>query len=320
MALPSPFWDPDRHADRRPFLLARNAILRAIRGFFETQGFVEVDPSVLQVSPGNEAHLHAFRTEYRSTDGAARLPLYLHTSPEFACKKLLAAGETRLFSFAHVFRNREHGALHHPEFTMLEWYRVEAPYEVLMEDCAGLLRVAARAAGTGVLSFEGRSVDPALPFERLTVAEAFARHAGIDLLASIAADGGSRCEELARMAHAAGIRTAADDGWADIFARVLVERIEPRLGHGQASILDEYPVSEAALARQKPGDRRVAQRFELYAAGSSSPTASASSPIRTSNAAASSSRWRRRRASTASATPWTRISWPRSRRCRRPAA
>ncbi len=143
---PSPWWDARIHGDRRPFLLARGRILAALRRWFEGEGFLEVETSALQVSPGNETHLHAFATELIEPDGSRR-PLYLHTSPEFACKKLLAAGESRIFTFAPVFRNRERGALHHPAFTMLEWYRAGEPYERLMEDCAALLRIAAEAAG-----------------------------------------------------------------------------------------------------------------------------------------------------------------------------
>lgn len=261
-----PFWRRDLHAARRPRLLARNRILAAMRRFFEAESFVEVDMPALQVSPGNEAHLHAFATEISTTDG---LPsqLYLHTSPEFACKKLLAAGEPRLFTFAHVFRNRERGALHHPEFTMLEWYRAGAPYETLMADCAALLGAAADAAGATRLAFRGLEADPFAAPERLTLADAFSRFAGIDLLATIAADGATDRENLAAQAKAAGIRIADDDVFADVFSRVLVERIEPRLGIGRPTILCEYPVSEAALARPKASDPRVAERFELYACG-----------------------------------------------------
>src|SRR5205085_3293037 len=136
----------DRHADRRPFLMARNRISRAVRGWFEGQGFVEVEPAALAVSPGNEAHLHAFETQALTTAGE-RTPLYLHTSPEFACKKLLAAGETAIFTLGKVWRNRERGPRHHPEFTMLEWYRAGAAYARLMEDCAAVLDLAAEAAG-----------------------------------------------------------------------------------------------------------------------------------------------------------------------------
>ena len=264
---PSPWWDPRVHADRRPFLLGRGRVRAALRRWFEHRGFVEVDPSILQVSPGNEAHLHAFATALAAPDGAGTAPLYLHTSPEFACKKLLAAGEERLFTFAHVFRNRERGPLHHPEFTMLEWYRAHEPYEALMADCAELLAAAAEAAGARQLAFRGRTVDPAAAPERLTVAEAFRAFAGIDLLATVDGAGGTDREGLARAAAAASVRVADDDTWADVFSRALVDRVEPRLGLGRATILAEYPVAEAALARPKPGDPRVAERFELYACG-----------------------------------------------------
>jgi lysyl-tRNA synthetase class 2 len=248
------------HADRRPFLLARARILAALRRWFEGNGFLEVEASALQVSPGNEAHLHAFKTELIDPDGTRR-PLYLHTSPEFACKKLLAAGEKRIFTFAPVFRNRERSALHHPAFTMLEWYRAEEPYERLMEDCAALLGVAAEAAGATALQFAGRNADPFAAPERTTVAAAFARFAGIDLMASLGGDG------LARAARAAGIRVADDDTWADVFSRILVARIEPELGNRRATLLTEYPAELAALARPRPADPRVAERFELYACG-----------------------------------------------------
>jgi lysyl-tRNA synthetase class 2 len=169
-------------------------------------------------------------------------------------KKLLAAGEDRIVAFAGVFRNREQGALHAPEFTMVEWYRAGAPYEAIMNDCAALLALAG-----DMLRWRGREADARAAPERLTVAEAFARYAGIDL----AATNGDRD----RFAAVAGVRVAGDDTWSDIFSRVLSERIEPRLGIGRATLLTEYPVSEAALARAKPGDPTVAERFELYACG-----------------------------------------------------
>ncbi len=262
----SPWWDPSVHADRRPFLLARAKIVAALRAHFADSGFIEVEPPALQVSPSNEAHLHAFATELIAPDGARR-PLYLHTSPEFACKKLLAAGETRIVSFAKVYRNRERGALHHPEFTMLEWYRAREPYTVLMQDCADILAVAAKAAGTATMSFRGKSIDPFAAPERLTVSEAFARHAGIDVLATLQQDGAPDRGAFAAAARAKDIRIAEDDTWSDIFSRVLVEKIEPHLGLGRATILDEYPVCEAALARKSARDPRVAERFELYACG-----------------------------------------------------
>ncbi|MGA8470507.1 MAG: EF-P lysine aminoacylase EpmA, partial [Pseudolabrys sp.] len=215
--------------------------------------------------PGNETHLHAFATELIGPGGECR-SLYLHTSPEFACKKLLAAGETRVVNFARVFRNRERGVLHHPEFTMLEWYRANETYEVLMDDCAALLAETAGAAGTKEFRFRGKAVDPYAAPERLTVAHAFARYAEIDLLATICGDQGDKTM-LAAEAARIGVATASDDTWGDIFSRILAERVDPRLGIGRATLLYEYPLPLAALARPKPDSDKVAERFELYACG-----------------------------------------------------
>jgi lysyl-tRNA synthetase class 2 len=273
MPADTPWWAPHIHADRRPFLMGRTRITTALRAFFAARDFIEVEAAILQVSPGNEAHLHAFATEL-VTPAAQPARLYLHTSPEFAAKKLLAAGERRIFEFARVFRNRERGALHHPEFTLLEWYRAHEPYEAVMDDCAALLAVAARAAGTERIAFRGRTADPFASPERLTVADAFLRFAGIDLLATLGAPEDARetphegdRDALAAQATAAGVRCTEDDSWSDIFSRVLVERIEPNLGIGRATLLDEYPAVEAALARPKLSDPRVAERFELYVCG-----------------------------------------------------
>jgi len=262
----SPWWSARRHADRRPLLLARNRIQAALRGWLASQDFTEVDPAALQVSPGNEAHLHAFATTAIGTDAVAR-SMYLHTSPEFAMKKLLAAGERRIHAFSHVWRNRERGVLHSPEFTMLEWYRANEDYTVLMQDCATFLRLAAEAAGASQLRYKDRTCDPFAPMERLSVAEAFLRHAGIDLLATIRADGTTDEAAMRRALGAAGVRAAADDTWSDMLARVLVDRVEPHLGHGRMTVLDHYPTAEAALARPVAGDARLAERFELYACG-----------------------------------------------------
>lgn len=263
---PETWWRPERHTDRRPSLLARNRVKAALRGWFEAEGFVEVEGAALQVSPGNETHLHAFATGLRSVDGSAS-ELYLHTSPEFALKKLLAAGESKIFDFARVFRNRERSALHAPEFTMLEWYRAGEGYEALMADCGLILRRAAAAAGSACLSHRGREADPDLEPERLTVADAFRREAGIDLLATVTPDGQPLRDALAEAASARGIRVAPDDGWSDVFSRVMAERIEPAIGNGRATLLCDYPLPEAALARPKAADRRLAERFELFACG-----------------------------------------------------
>lgn len=249
---PSPYWDRERHADRKPFLDARAAILRAVRTWFEAQGFTEAEPAMLVGSPGAETHIDAFEIDGR----------YLHTSPEFAMKKLLAAGESRIFQFAPVFRAREASPLHAGEFAMLEWYRSGEDYTALMADCSDMLRLAAEIGERSVFSCRGRTCDATLEPERLSLVEAFHRHAGIDLSLSL-----EDRDAFAAAAAQADTRIAPDDTWSDVFSRVLSERIEPHLGVGRPTILDRYPVSEAALARPCPDDPRLAERFELYVCG-----------------------------------------------------
>ncbi len=256
----TPWWHPDSHADRRPFLLARGRIRAALHGWFEGQGFTEVECGQLQVSPGNETHLHAFATQQLTEHGAAR-QMYLHTSPEFASKKLLAAGETRIVDFARVFRNRETGPLHAPEFTMVEWYRAGASLVDVMADTAQLARVAART-GQGHLSWRGRLCDPKAAPEYLTLHDAFARYCQIDLTAVL-----EDRDAFAAAARRLGLAPRADDQWTDIFSSVLVSHIEPKLGEDRLTFLHRYPVCEAALARAAPDDPRFAERFELYACG-----------------------------------------------------
>lgn len=257
----SPFWDRSIHQDRRPRLLARARIRAALRAYFEGEGFVEVEPAALQVSPGNEAHIGGFATDFVTLTGT-RQRYYLHSSPEFACKKLLAAGENRIYALTPVWRNGERGPLHHPEFTMLEWYRAHTPYGALIADCRVILELAAKIAGVRSFSFRGITCDPFAEPERLTLWEAFARFAEIDLVACL--------EDRAKLAAEAKrleIRVAEDDHWSDLFSKILSDRIEPHLGQGRATVLDLYPLSEAALAQPAPQDPRFAERFELYVCG-----------------------------------------------------
>lgn len=256
-----PFWTRQRHAARRPGLLVRARLKGAIRAHLEAQDFLEVETGIVQVSPGNETHLHAFAAEWVDASANAQRG-YLHTSPEFGMKKLLAAGEKRIYQFAPVFRAREISRLHSPEFTMLEWYRSGEDYTALMDDCADLLKLAADAGGWHLFSFRGRQCDVTAAPERLSLVGAFQRYAGIDLEALLADRDG-----FAAAAEGIGIRVAADDGWTDIFSRILSEKIEPNLGVGKPTILDRYPVSEAALARPCPDNGGFAERFELYVCG-----------------------------------------------------
>ncbi|MDE2447233.1 MAG: EF-P lysine aminoacylase GenX [Alphaproteobacteria bacterium] len=256
------WFHPSRHQDRRPFLLARNQIIAAMRGWFDAQGFLEVDTPALQISPGNEAHLHAFKTTLIGNDGGG-VDRYLHTSPEFACKKLLAAGETRIFNLGHVFRNRERTLTHAPEFTMLEWYRASEDYRQIIEDALALVRLAAETVGQKQFSWRGRVCDPQVDAEYLSVAAAFMKFAGVDLLATLKGHQPDR-DALAAQSPVA---FQADESWSDIFSRILVEKVEPHLGIGRITVLYEYPACEAALARVCAHDDRVAERFELYACG-----------------------------------------------------
>ena len=275
---PEPWWKPEQLARRRSALEARGRILGATRTFFAEREFVEVETPALQTSPGMEAHLRAFQTELREPFGQGKRALYLHTSPEFAMKKLLAGGMKRIFQIARVFRNEERSALHHPEFTMLEWYRAgesqrvnkdallpgraEATLADLMDDCEALVRACAVAAGAKTLAWQGQASDPHLPWRRLSVADAFAEYAGFDLLALTGDVPGLR-----RAAKRIGITPGEKDDWDDIFFRVFLEKIEPHLGVPAPTILHGYPASMAALARLSDQDPRVAERFELYVAG-----------------------------------------------------
>ncbi len=225
---PSPWWEKARHKDRRPFLEVRAAIQRAVREWFWAQGFTEAEPNMLTISPGAETHIDAFEVDGR----------YLHTSPEFAMKKLLAAGERKLFFLGKTWRRGESGSLHAPEFTMIEWYRANAPYEEIMDDCVEIVRVAARAAGAAMLTWRERSCDPFTAAERISVRDAFAQLSPVPMPSDV-----------------------------DAFSAALVQHVEPQLGIGAMTLLKEYPISQAALARRSVHDAGVAERFELYACG-----------------------------------------------------
>lgn len=262
----SPWWAPNRHADRRPILIGRNKIELAVRSYFANRDFVLVDPPGLQRSPGNETHLHAFATQMIGNDGLEET-MYLHTSPEFSMKKLLAAGERRIASIGHVWRNRERTPLHHPEFTMLEWYRVGEPYTAVMADCVTLCRLAADVLDVPMLRYRGRTCDPRLEPQRMSVVDAFGEFAGIDLFATMDADGNTDAEALAALMRGVGLDVPAEYTWSYLFSLILVQMVEPALGLGRITVLDRYPAAEAALARRTADDPRVSERFELYACG-----------------------------------------------------
>ena len=261
------WWRPELFSLRRPALEARARIVAALRSIFAADGFAEVETPCLQVSPGMEPHIMALATDLAEPFDDARRRLYLHTSPEFAMKKLLVAGMPRIYQFAHVWRDGERSPIHHPEFTMLEWYRLGASYVALMDDCVRLVAAAAGAAGVSALRRGDRRCDPLAPPQRLTVADAFFEFCGFDLLATAADPYHPAPALLAAEARRLGLYVGDADSWEDVFHRLMLERIEPHLGDGVPLILDQYPVSMAALARPCRHDPRVAERFEVYACG-----------------------------------------------------
>jgi len=261
------WWSREKIADRLPFLEARNAILVAVRAFFANRDFREVETPILQVSPGMEPHLQPFATDLAESDGTKR-GLYLHTSPEFAMKKLLVAGLPRIFQLARVFRNGERSDTHHPEFTMLEWYRSGENSAALIEDCRGILCATLEAVTSReCFAWRGRHCDPAKPWQVISVAEAFDRHCGIDLFATAPDPLSPDADLLAREARRIGVAPGTVDRWEDVFFRIFLDRIEPHLGLETPTVLTDYPLSMAALARPAPHDPRVADRFELFVCG-----------------------------------------------------
>jgi lysyl-tRNA synthetase class 2 len=248
-----PVWHPESLAARLPFLARRAALTRAVRGFFENRGYTEVETPYAVPAPGEEVHLRAFATTREHPDGRQE-KLWLNTSPEFAMKRLLVAGAGPIFQFARVWRNGEAGPLHAPEFTMLEWYRPGADMDALIDETTALLRA---VLPPGVRC-RGIATDLSR-FERLSVAEAFTRHAGVDILAL--------GEDAAGLAAAAGVRLREGETAEDLFFRLLLERVEPHLGRRHPTFLTHWPAAQAALARRDPGDPRVAERFELFICG-----------------------------------------------------
>ncbi|CCG41316.1 EF-P lysine aminoacylase EpmA [Magnetospirillum molischianum] len=261
------WWRPERFALRRERLEARAKIVEAVRAFFAVRCFTEVETPCLQVSPGMEPHLKWFSTALTDPYGGPDRTMGLHTSPEFAMKKLLVAGMPKIYQMARVFRNAERSDTHHPEFTMLEWYRTGAPLDALMDDTEALVAASAEAIGVTRLSRLDRVCDPFQPWRRLSVAQAFRDYAGIDLLATAPDPLVPQRDLIAAEAARIGISFSASDRWDDIVFRIMMDRIEPHLGFDAPVFLHSWPLSMAALARPSVADNRVAERFEVYVLG-----------------------------------------------------
>lgn len=239
----------------------RQALYASLRRFFASQGYLEVETPLLVPTPGMEPHITAFEAPFiPETDVGSHRTLYLHTSPEYAMKRLLAEGAGPIFQICKVFRNGEVSRTHNPEFTLLEFYRPHADYHAIMVDLEQALAEAGRSATEGA-----PGADPAFftrtPYERLTVRDAVLRETGIDL--RVCRDGDS----LKRAADAIGVHTGDATSFDDIFFHLFLQRVEHKLGHERPTFLIEYPESMAALSRLKPGDSSVAERVELYAKG-----------------------------------------------------
>jgi lysyl-tRNA synthetase class 2 len=228
-------------------------LTQATRAFFSSRGYLEVETPYAARTPGEEVHLRAFATNYEPRAGEAEA-LWLNTSPEFAMKRLLVGQSGPIFQLARVWRNEARSARHAPEFTMLEWYRPGASFDALVGETECFLR----AVLPPVVTANGISTDLD-SFERLTVAEAFLRHAGADLLGTAG--------DAPALAASAGERLRDGEGWEDLFFRLLLARIEPHLGQAHPTFLTHWPAAQAALARRDPKDPRVAERFELFVCG-----------------------------------------------------
>jgi lysyl-tRNA synthetase class 2 len=261
-----PPWHPDAFAARLPFLRRRARLVAETRAFLAAAGYAEIETPALVPAPGMEVHLRAFRTRYLPHLGAgAPAELWLRTSPELAIKRLLVAGAGPVFELARVWRNGEASPRHAPEFTMLEWYRPGGTLDGLMDETERLLR----SVLPGTVAHRGKTTDLTLPFERLTTAEAFARHAGgLDILATVdpvTAEGSAPALHAA--ARAVGLPLPEGLGWEDAFFHLLLTHVEPHLGGRRATFLTHWPAPQAALARRDPADPRAALRFELFVAG-----------------------------------------------------
>jgi lysyl-tRNA synthetase class 2 len=252
------WWHPTHFSRKLPYLQARAEIIARVRGFLNARGYLEVDTPALQVSPCMEAHIQAFRTELVSADGGERETYYLHTSPEFAMKKLLVAGLPRIFQLARVFRNKEGSAWHSPEFCMLEWYQQGMDYRQMMQETIDLVR----ACSPGVLTANGRTADPHLEWEVISVVDAVRKYADIDI-----ADRLEDLDHLRAEAARIGVYVSPSDDWDNALLKVIMDRVENVIGGDRPAILFDYPVSMAALSRPKPEDPRFAERFEVYACG-----------------------------------------------------
>ena len=249
------WWHPDHFGKKIPFLEKRAKIIRTIRAYFDSLGYTEVETPALQHAAVMDPHIRAFETEYTTPDLSEKHRLFLHTSPEFAMKKMLVGGMTKIYQICKTFRNAENSPNHSPEFTMIEWYHTGLSYEGLMQECIGLMR----AVTDGPYTFRGMDSDPHQSWEVISVCEAFEKYADMNLESVLG--------DLDGFKNLAGDLYHEGDEWDDIFFRVFLEKIEPNLGHPVPTIIYDYPIHMASLSRPKESDPRFCERFEIYICG-----------------------------------------------------
>lgn len=249
----------------REVLEKRMLLIRKIREFFWSKDFVETDTPTLVNLPGMEPYLDVFLTKFEPMSGDVR-DMYLITSPEYAMKKLLVAGLPKIFQITKSFRNKETGGdLHNPEFTILEWYRANTDYREIMRDCEDLVRfLCMELFGASEFVYQEMKVDVGGDFERLSVVEAFEKHAGVSR--EVFEDEEALVAEAQKRGYGSGMN-GAPLNYDDAFFLIFLNEIEKKLGVGRPTILHEYPVSMAALSKQCPNNAKYAERFEMYVAG-----------------------------------------------------
>lgn len=241
------WWNPDLYMKNTPYRHIRRQVIKTIRTHFDGMGLAEVDVPALQPAPSDEVHLKCFQSG----------DFYLHTSPELAMKKLLVAGEKAIYTLCHAYRDEPVSDTHAPEFLMLEWYRTGTDYHAMMADTISLVRACCTACEVTELKHNGRSANPFLEWEVLTVEEAFQRYANVNLWA----------DDLKKEAEAQGIFCGENDTWEDVFFRIMLNKVEDHLGDERPTLLCEYPTQLGALARKKPDNPKVCERFEAYVCG-----------------------------------------------------
>ena len=256
------WWLPHNFEKKRPFLMKRAKIIGVLRAFFDERDFIDVETPVLQVCPVMDAHIHAFQTDLKNSDLSVARPMYMQTSPEFDMKKLMVAGMSQIYQICHVFRNGESSQRHSPEFTMLEWYRAEADYHALMDDCVDMLRLIAETLGIRNYTHRGIESDPFKDWQRISVVDTFKTYAEINLEQYI-----NDLNGFFNVISETDVRVLKTDSWEDMFHAVMAEKIEPHLGVSVPTILYDYPASMASLSRRKQDDPNFAERFELYVCG-----------------------------------------------------